>query len=106
MKVRTKQHGDFVAHKLVAETAKKMAAESYDAWATDSNEFYKIYPSQKAYIKAAWSLFVPMARTTLTERLSSNINDDLKEQIADALIKDNALRFGREGNGPELHFVQ
>ena len=102
--VRTKQVGDFAAHKMVAELAKNMAGESYEAWATNSNEFYAIYPSQKEYIKAAWHLFVPMARTTLTEMLTTNINEDLKESIADALIKDNGLRYGREGNGPELIF--
>jgi hypothetical protein len=78
-------------HILIADTAKEMAGSLYEELALD-DLFYKINPSQKAFIASQWGKFVPQARATLAQMLETDISDSLKLQIEDALIKDNALR--------------
>lgn len=85
------------AHRLVAKTAMEMAQEVYEKNAGRSNDFYAKYPDRKAYVKEAWALYLDAARTTLAQLLSTNMDDELKNQIHDALIKDATLRRGREG---------
>jgi hypothetical protein len=85
------------AHRLVAKTAMEMAQEVYEKNAGKSNDFYAKYPDRLAYVKECWALYLDAARTTLAQLLSTNIDDVLKDQIHDALIKDATLRRGREG---------
>lgn len=85
------------AHKMVAETAQKMAEEVYESWASKSDEFYKEHSDLKSYVASCWPLYMDAARATLAQLLTTNIADTLKDQIHDALIRDATLRRGREG---------
>jgi hypothetical protein len=85
------------AHKMVAKTAQEMAEAVYEKNAGRSNEFYAKYPDMKAYVAECWPLYLESARTTLAQLLTTNIDESLKEQIHEALIKDATLRRGREG---------
>ena len=85
------------AHKMVAETAKKMAEEVYESWASRSNEFYAEHRTLEEYVKSCWPLYLDAARATLAQMLTTNMDDVLKDEIHDALIKDATLRRGREG---------
>lgn len=81
-----------MTHKLIAETAKEMAACAYEECAK-KNDFYKAYPSQKAFVSRHWKNFVGFARSTLASMLAMNhVDDSTKEQIADALFADRSLR--------------
>lgn len=84
------------AHKLVAKTAMEMAEEIYERNAAN-NEFYARYPDRADYVSKCWPLYLDAARATLAQLLSSNMDEELKSQIHDALIKDATLRRGREG---------
>ena len=85
------------AHKLVAKTAQEMAHEVYEKNAGRSNDFYAKYPDRDAYVKECWPLYLDAARATLAQLLTTNMEDNLKDQIHEALIKDATLRRGREG---------
>lgn len=84
------------AHELVAHVATEMAGTFYEACCSRSNEFYKQNPDAQQYVNATWYRFLEPARATLAEMLKRDLPEDLKESIADALIKDNLLRRGRE----------
>jgi hypothetical protein len=85
------------AHKLIAKTAMEMAQEVYEKNASRSNEFYEKYPDREAYVSSCWALYLDAARTTLAQLLTTNMEESLKEQIHEALIRDATLRRGREG---------
>jgi hypothetical protein len=85
------------AHKLIAKTAMEMANEVYEKNALRDNDFYAKYPDREAYVSSCWALYLDAARTTLAQLLTTNMEESLKEQIHDALIKDATLRRGREG---------
>lgn len=79
------------AHKLLAETAKDMAAAFYEELAHD-NEFYKFYPAQLNFIKYEWHRFVEPARQTLSRMLGMSTTPEWqKEQIFEALIQHASL---------------
>ena len=84
-------------HKLIAETAKEMAAATYEFLAKQSDRWYGENPDQDLWVKQAWPLYIEEARRTLAALLASNISDALKDQIHDAIIKDGSLRRGRVG---------
>lgn len=80
-----------LAHELVADTAKEMAACWYDEAAKD-NEFYKFYPKQKMFINREWPRFLAAAKATLAQMLSVSTTPEWqKDQITDALIKHASL---------------
>ena len=79
-----------IAHKLVMQTAKKMAGAVYEVCAQD-NAWYKLNPSQPHFINSTWPKLIPQARATLARMLSMNYPQSLKDEIADALIKDAEL---------------
>jgi hypothetical protein len=85
------------AHKLVAKTAQEMAQEIYEKNAGKSNDFYAQYPDAQAYISSCWPLYLDAARATLAQLLTTNLDESLKSEIHDALIRDATLRRGREG---------
>lgn len=85
------------AHKLVAKTAMEMAQEAYEKNAGRSNDFYEKYPDMEAYVSSCWALYLDAARTTLTQLLTTNMDENLKDEIYQALVKDATLRRGREG---------
>jgi hypothetical protein len=75
----------------------EMAQEVYEKNASRSNEFYEKYPDREAYVSSCWALYLDAARTTLAQLLTTNMEESLKEQIHEALIRDATLRRGREG---------
>lgn len=80
-----------LAHELVAETAKDMAACWYEEAAHD-NEFYKFYPKQKLFINREWPRFIAAAKATLALMLGRTDTPEWqKDQITDALIKHASL---------------
>lgn len=83
-------------HKLIAQTAQDMAREVYASFARASNEWHSENRNEEEYVKESWPLYIEAARTTLAELLSvPSTAELLKEQIYDALCKDNAIRRGR-----------
>lgn len=75
-----------MAHELIADTAKGLAAAFYEEAAKD-NDFYKFYPKQKAFVNREWGRFVEAARNTLAQMLGRNdVPEWQKEQIHEALI--------------------
>lgn len=86
------------AHKLIAETAKEMAAAMYEELAKANADWYRKHPSQKQFVRKHWPNYMESARHTLARLLTTGIAESLKEQISDALIKDNTLRRYRKGH--------
>jgi hypothetical protein len=95
----------FYAHKLVKEVAEGIANEMYEMLAKDNN-WAKLNPelragrghevARRAFVRRNTGRFLQQARHTLGQLLSTNIPENLKAEILDALIKDNELRYGRE----------
>lgn len=81
-----------VVHKLVADTAKAMAATFYDEAAHD-NDFYRVWPSEKMFVRRRWHSFIQPARDALVTMLSPDFkcsyneeqNQRMKLEIYDAL---------------------
>ena len=88
---RLAKTGQKLAHELLAETAKEMAAVFYEEIAHD-NDFYHFYPDQKKFVKREWHRFVESARLELSKMLGYSTTPEWqKEQIFDALIKHASL---------------
>lgn len=83
-------------HSLIKKTAQGLSARLYEHMAKNSNAFFKKWPKPGPFIEATWGDFVEDARTTLVDMLTTNIPEALKEEIADAIVKDNTLTRGRE----------
>lgn len=93
------------AHRMVAETAVKMAYELYEDWMGAHNEVRKAFlaiPTEKArqlvFVKQAAPQLLEEARIALADCLSQPdevVSRRLKDEIADALIKDTDLRANR-----------
>lgn len=84
-------------HELIAKTAQDMARAVYEELAK-RNDWYALNPDMETWIKAKWGLYITEARSTLAGMLNTHISETLKEQIADALVKDNSLQRGRSNN--------
>ncbi len=83
-----------LAHKLVAKTAKEMAAEFYDT-AARNNKFYKQWPHERIFVVHNWRYFVKLARACLTHLLTKpEYTEEQKELIFEALIMDRSLPQG------------
>lgn len=92
------------AHKLVAETAIALTHELYSELMKD-DKLRRQFVSQTSemgekkreelFVEKYWTAALAVARTTLTEMLNRPMEESLKEQIADALIKDAAFVPGR-----------
>lgn len=99
-------------HKMIAETAQSMAHELYDAL-MKKNGWYAVWKLthsnmgpkalEAAFVKKTWPKLLGQARATLAGMLTGPLDEGLKEQILDALIKDNSLQVGR-GLGNQLSF--
>jgi len=90
------------AHFQVADTAKALAAAAFEELAKDNARWAELKLegiSQEDFVQRCWGAFLPQARATLAQMLTRPINEILKEQIADALIKDNTLIYGRTSHG-------
>ncbi len=80
-----------LAHTLVAETAKEMAACWYEEAAHD-NEFYAFYPKQKMFINREWKRFITASKQQLSLMLGDPMVPEWqKEQIFEALVKHASL---------------
>lgn len=82
-------------HVMIRDTAREMAGALYEACASGNNDWYKANPDQAAFIARTWPRLVAQARATLAGLLARPIDEALKEQIHDALIKDATLMRGR-----------
>jgi len=88
------KHG-FV-HPLVKSTAIELARALYDKMASGSNEWYDKNHDTERWVGFMWKNLLPAARKQLAACLRSpNLDEKQKNEIADALIKDNELRVGR-----------
>lgn len=93
------------AHRMVAETAVKLAYELYESWMSEHNEVRRAFlaiPTEKArqlvFVKQAAPQLLEEARLVLTNCLSQPdevVPGFMKDEIADALIKDTDLRANR-----------
>ena len=95
------------AHRLVAETAVKIAQEFWELYMGANNELYRAFMSAHPNQKAAMTTFVALvapncledARLALTECLSKGddvVPPAMKDEIAEALILDSPLRASRK----------
>lgn len=85
---KTKQ---VVAHALVAEVARGIAAEFYEIAAKD-DKFFKLWPNQEEWITAAAPKGVEKAREVLAAMLANSMTPEWqKEQIYEALCLDGEL---------------
>lgn len=92
-------------HWMIKETAQAMAHECYAAM-MQRNDWYaqwkEAYPGRDSdwledrWVKWKWGDFIDGARAILAESLSKPMDEDLKFQIYDALLKDNTLIRGRK----------
>lgn len=85
-------------HEMIAATAKNMAEELYETLAKDNN-WYARNPNRRAFVRRVWPSLVSQARATLAGMLGGSYPEELKEKIADALIKDEELRTVRRALG-------
>jgi hypothetical protein len=107
--VRTHQK---LCHELVAATAKEMAGALYEALMADDEayaDWQAMNPDvakaklQGRFIARTWPKLIEQARATLAKLLNTSLNDDLKDQIAKALILDNTLLGRPKGAGLRLN---
>lgn len=82
-------------HVLVKDTARGLATALYQHMATKSDSFYKANPEVEPFVNSMWQHFVEEARATLVKMLTLPYPEELKEQIAAAIILDNTLTRGR-----------
>lgn len=84
-----------VVHELVAETAKGMAAAVYEVCATESDAFYKMWPSIEVFIARRWHSFIQPARVQLAELLNADraslTTEAQKREIYEALLLNAAV---------------
>src|SRR5208282_5994901 len=92
------------AHKLVVETAKKMAHELYaevmhnnGAYADWKNQCADLTPeiAEEKFVELMYPKLLEPARTTLASMLGMRQYEHLHKGIYEALIRDHALRPGR-----------
>jgi len=78
-----------------------MAEEYYEVMAYH-NEFRRLNPSRKRFVKVLWPKLLEQARVVLAGTLGegSLLLEDQKELVAEALVLDNQLRInGRRVTG-------
>lgn len=103
-----------LAHELVAETAKGVAGAFYEIAASESDDFYRMYPKEKDFIRKEWSRFIDIAKKQLSAMLGmAHVDENQKAQIFDALIKHASLpgnidkrvsaHMIAEGDVPSIH---
>lgn len=90
------------AHPLVMETARKMAAELFEAYAL-VNDIYAQFKANGGTEKRARAIFVARvaprlfekAREALADVLAGDYPDSTKRTVHEALVKDNLMRANR-----------
>ncbi len=92
-------------HPLIRATAIEMAGELYDLLMKNNQqyaEWKRMHPDLKTagqleirFLELKWPELLEDARTTLARMLGTNVSEELKTTIHDALVKDNPLRLAR-----------
>lgn len=93
----------FHTHPLIADTARGLAEAIWEEKCQRDNTFYKFFgsPQAKVLFIGAWApKLVARARDIMTDMLAGPYPDALKEEIADALMKDHNLRHGLREKKP------
>lgn len=102
-------------HKMIRSVAVEMAAEIYAEVMAGNNDLYdnwkKLCPEltptllEIKFLELLWPKLIPQARATMAKMLTTNIAEDLKELISDALIADATLRrvtSGKRAKPPQF----
>lgn len=82
--------GQKTVHRLIAETAKEIAAAAYEDLVRD-DMFYRAWPRQRHFVIKKWATFIPAARDSLIEILKGNHPQPMKDEIMEALLLDRSL---------------
>lgn len=91
-------------HPMIRATAIEMAGELYDLMMKNNqqyDEWKRMHPGfspgqlEIRFLELKWPELIEDARTTLARALATNISEELKIAIHDALVKDNGLRMAR-----------
>ena len=91
IEIEAPQRAKGMVHKLIADTAKGMAAEHYEVLARD-NRFFKAYPKLGPFVRKKWELYIPLAKQTLIGMLGSpTVSDEHKAVIHEAVLRDGAI---------------
>jgi len=93
------------AHRMVAETAVKLAQELYESYMAANNDLYRSFrehltdkQSRIVFVRQAAPQLLEEARLVLTDCLSQPdevVTPAVKSAISDALIKDSDFRANR-----------
>lgn len=96
-----------ICHRLVAETAKDIARNVYEALAVN-NTFFRTYPTMQVFVNQHWSEFIGDARKCLTVMLRPKSDSDpsnpefyFSEHIRDEIFEALCLE-GEMKSAPEL----
>ena len=82
-------------HKLIAKTAKEMAAAFYEIRARRDNEWFARFRSQRKFIAQEWPMFLPAARDALVTILGDpNTHENVKQPIYHALQHERGIENG------------
>lgn len=93
------------AHPMIANVAREMANELYEAWAKD-NDFYRQFPEGKgrrAFVKRVAPKMLGAARGVLAQMLNGSYPENTKVAIYEALQLDKTLVAGRMERAPLPH---
>jgi hypothetical protein len=79
-----------VVHRLVADTAKEIAAADWEGRASASDKFYKAWPNVNAWVRRRWQSYIQIARETLAEMLDASkhymTTEAQRQEIHEALL--------------------
>ncbi len=98
---KKKRRGDNrMVHHLIAETAKKLAADYYEDSASHGrhgNEFYEAFPDQDRFVRDQWPNFVLVTKEVLTTMLNNPATPEAhKQDIYHALLLDATLPYSSQ----------
>ena len=80
------------AHRMIADLCVEMANEVYETCATLYNNWHKLNPSRKRFVKECAPTLIEDARRTLAEMLGRHdVSDADKEKIYEALMLDMTI---------------
>lgn len=89
-----------MVHKQVKKTAQELAGAFYEWQATQKrygDEFYKLYPNVKAFMKKDWPNFVRVAKECMAKQLADPaVPEHEKYLIYEALLNDSTLPYSQQ----------
>src|ERR1700731_1019596 len=105
MNARIGKGPDQHCHPLIRATAIEMAGDLYDLmmknnvqwqeWKNLHPELHSLAEYEIRFLELKWPELIEDARATLAGMLARPISEELKIEIHDALVKDNAFRMAR-----------